>query len=542
MASPFPGMDMNSLQALMQQFQPSEEDKRQARGFAALQAAAGLLGTRKGFEGQGIGQALSGGLLGYQTDIRNQQALRGQNLSQAMQMRQVMQQMQMGDQMAKLLGQSPTVPAEGPPQGFQSPGGAAGLMSGAADTGQMPQPSSMLPTITQQPNLSLRDQLARVNMMGAAVGMPDHSAAINTMFPKAMAARAGAPIVNDVTGEVLNPNPAAPPGYFWDQRAGQFKKVANASEAEAQSKATGKAVDLAFTTPEPVVGKNGRMELPQGSRLDQLFRGQPLPFGAPNPYPQQSAPAPSADATPPAPADAMVVKQSPTQQAEQSERGKNYGEQSSAIDAAAASAQSANARNKEMRALFDQFDTGALTPARRSVASYAQAAGAPADWVDKLAGGNLNAMQAAQKQVVNAAFETTKALTARPAQAEVIMSATKGTPNELMTKPAITAILDYNDGVNRWLQEKQNAKDGWLKNKGTLEGFEGDWNRTHPLDGYIPSVDDLKSVLGGSAKTEAPKIAPAAQQNKTAQMMVQKVLQRGDPTEIQELRKLGYIQ
>jgi hypothetical protein len=116
-------MDMNSLQALMQQFAPSDEEKRQARGFAALQAAAGLLGTRKGFEGQGVGNAIQGGLLGYNQQLRNvsdERIRSAQGAGSMLALQNQLQQYNDAQTMRGLAGQylrpaQPGMPEMGPP-------------------------------------------------------------------------------------------------------------------------------------------------------------------------------------------------------------------------------------------------------------------------------------------------------------------------------------------------------------------------------------------------------------------------------------------
>src|SRR5689334_3318465 len=84
--------DPNSLQGLLAQFQPSASDKAEARRMALLTASLGLLGTRRGFEFQGLGNA---GLLGvqtYQNTLKNEQAQRVQNLQAATAMQGLMRQ------------------------------------------------------------------------------------------------------------------------------------------------------------------------------------------------------------------------------------------------------------------------------------------------------------------------------------------------------------------------------------------------------------------------------------------------------------------
>jgi hypothetical protein len=55
-------------------------------------------------------------------------------------------------------------------------------------------------------------------------------------------------------------------------------------------------------------------------------------------------------------------------------------------------------------------------------------------------------------------------------------------------------------------------------------------------------MDKLTAIVGGSSQsTAAPALAPKAQSNKTAQVMIEKVLKSGDQAKIQELRQLGWI-
>lgn len=127
MADGLLGFDPAMFQQYAQMFAPSEEEKRQARGMAALAAAAGLLGTRRGQEMQGLSQGLLGGLGAYQNDLRNvgQQRLQGiQGASAMMQLAQQQQQMQRQQKMDQIAGQFQR-PEMGPPgpDGQMQPGG-----------------------------------------------------------------------------------------------------------------------------------------------------------------------------------------------------------------------------------------------------------------------------------------------------------------------------------------------------------------------------------------------------------------------------------
>jgi hypothetical protein len=95
------------LQPIMQQLGPTEDEKRQARGTAALMAAAGLLGTRKGFEGQGIGQAIQGGLLGYNQDMRNISQQRASNIGAASSLLQMQKQLGMMEGFGNIFNDGP---------------------------------------------------------------------------------------------------------------------------------------------------------------------------------------------------------------------------------------------------------------------------------------------------------------------------------------------------------------------------------------------------------------------------------------------------
>jgi hypothetical protein len=139
------------------------------------------------------------------------------------------------------------------------------------------------------------------------------------------------------------------------------------------------------------------------------------------------------------------------------------------------------------------------------------AMGATQETADQVAGGSIAAIDAYAKQSVQMAFDATAALTKRPAAAEVVMQI-KANPNIAMNKQAQIAVMDYIDGVAKWKQDRQQAKDAWLAQPGaSYKGFEGAFNRDHPIDQYVPSPDALRKTLtGADPALGASKAGPAA--------------------------------
>jgi len=204
----------------------------------------------------------------------------------------------------------------------------------------------------------------------------------------------------------------------------------------------------------------------------------------------------------------------PTQQAEASEAGKNFANQALAVDSDARAAQSVLARNQEITGLSNMFTPGAATPARENVAKWASALGMPDSVVNDIAGGNLSAIQAMGKQVVQGAFDSAKTALSgggRITQAEIILQA-KNSPNVAMTKPAIDAMIQFQNGVAQWQVDKQQGKDAWISNRGSYAGFEADWNKTHPLSSYVPSAEALRAALFPGKGSTTPTVSGFSRQ------------------------------
>jgi hypothetical protein len=189
--------------------------------------------------------------------------------------------------------------------------------------------------------------------------------------------------------------------------------------------------------------------------------------------------------------------------------GKYLGEQAQAVDTEAHAAQVIQSRVTEMRPLLDMFDPNLAGPVRLKLGEAALAAGMDKTTADKIAGGDVGAQQAFVKQSIQMAFDATKQLTNRPAASEVLLQI-KANPNIGMTKPAMQAILDYTEGVAKWQTERQQLKDAWIEQKGSYRGFEGWFNRNHPIDGYVPSAEQLRSTLQKGQQQPAQASSGAA--------------------------------
>jgi hypothetical protein len=164
--SAYLGMTPAQLDALMSQFQPSEEDKRASRQQAAFAAAAGLLGNMYKPTGMGLAAGIQGGLLGYNSELKDRTQQRGQNLTQAIALRRAGQDAQaqarrnmFADQLSGIVSpqsSGQTVPQQMPqqaPQGQGMPQIPSGALPGI-NTGAPPPLPQQMPqqSMSQQGN------------------------------------------------------------------------------------------------------------------------------------------------------------------------------------------------------------------------------------------------------------------------------------------------------------------------------------------------------------------------------------------------------
>ncbi len=554
----------------MQALGPSEEDKKAARQHALLTAGLGMMANSTGPTMVGIGR---GGLLGqnaYNQELQFNNQQRTANMAQINAYQNLAMQMQNRDMMAKALnggGQPETQP--GPPQAFQAPGGASALM-GAGAAGQDPTANSLPTQVQAPPNpMALRDRLVNANLINTIGGGKDLSAAIKMKYPDIIPLRAGAGAYDPATQKVM-PNPAPPPGYYYDVGSNSFVKVKNAAEAEASAQSIPKAVAAAY---EPQIGVlPGGGEGVVGNKLDTMFGGGPLPYGAPSPYKGRTAAAQAAGEIPPpgvamkdwlaAKADAannpgseyhyygagntpmpVQTKLSP----EQAAQSKNLGEYEQEIHKSATVAGQSQGKLNTLGTMFDRFTPGPTMPLRSGIASYAQevpgVGRAVADALVPNSAQALPAIAAVKKLAVEMTAEQSKVFGSREGQ-QVIGMIKSALPSIESVPGAPQIIMQSLAGINKYHIDTEQAVAAWKADpahNGSLEGFQETWNKTNPPSNYVP-MDKLEAIVGGAPQSQsAPTLSPKAQGNKTAQVMIQNVLKSGDAAKIQELRTLGWI-
>jgi hypothetical protein len=195
--------------------------------------------------------------------------------------------------------------------------------------------------------------------------------------------------------------------------------------------------------------------------------------------------------------------------------GANMAKQQEQVDTDAATATQGRGRTQAMRDALQYIDTNAAAPLRQKLAEYAQTLpGQTADspLVKRLAGGDIGAMQEFTKLAFGNSVEGLRQMVGpgqRISQLEMITNY-KNSPNIQIQKAAINTMLDMQDGMAQWKEDKQQKKDEWVGQKGTYSGFEGWWNRNHPVTGndlqgnpYLPTIADVKARMAAAGKQPA---------------------------------------
>jgi hypothetical protein len=197
--------------------------------------------------------------------------------------------------------------------------------------------------------------------------------------------------------------------------------------------------------------------------------------------------------------------------------------------------------------MFDRFTPGPTMPLRSGIASYAQEVPGVGRMVaDALVPNSaqaLPAIAAVKKLAVEMTAEQSKVFGSREGQ-QVIGMIRSALPSIESVPGAPQIIMQSLGGLNKYHTDTEQALAAWKADpthNGSIEGFQEAWNKTNPPANYVP-MDKLTAIVGGSSQsTAAPALAPKAQSNKTAQVMIEKVLKSGDQAKIQELRQLGWI-
>ncbi|MGN6589883.1 MAG: hypothetical protein ACTHKE_06305, partial [Sphingomicrobium sp.] len=309
------------------------------------------------------------------------------------------------------------------------------------------------------------DALNNANIMGMALGMPDMAPAINAKYPAPTALRPGAAAI-DRFGNVINPNPAAPQGTYFDPRQGKYVRVPNSNAEFAQSEAIPKAVGLAYQNPEPTVSAAGNQELPPGNRLTQMFGNGTLPYGAPNPGGTPATPTAPPAATPVAPS--RVLKLGP----EQTKNAEALGEEAADYRKAVSQSSNAMAQLNEVADSLKYFTPGPTLPARAALAGYAQEVpGIGRSIANTLVPNSqsaLPAIAAMEKIGVGLTAEQSKVFGSREGQ-QVIGMIKSAMPNAAMVPGAPQVIIDAQKGLHQWVIDKGNAAQAYINQNGTLQ-------------------------------------------------------------------------
>lgn len=533
------GFSPDQLQALIAQLGPQQADKDAARQQAILTASLGLLGARKGFEFDKIGQAGQQGVQAYQGYLQNAIKQRQEALPQVMALRQMaMQNQAMQATQGILNGTNQPQTSNGPPAPFQQPGGAAATMNGALG-GAMPPPAQLPTQNATPPNpMNVRQALTRANLVQTMAGMPDKSAAINAMFPNSISGRPGGYLQDPMTGQ-LTYLPKIPEGadYKTDENGNKIiTMIPGAMGAKAADAAATAAGSLSLKAPNEQVGPGGVMQRPPGSALDQVTGGgSRMPYGIPSPYGASplassmapggpSAPAPSA--APQSGPQGYQTKLSP----EQDKRSADLAAQRGDLDARARAAQSALARLDVVDSLADTIHPGQFNAVRQTLGRVFTDLGFDKDSVDK-AFGSVAGNQIFGKNAGQIAIDQT-AGTGQSAWG-ALRDIAAANPNATMTPEAIHGIVGEMKAIlSRNGPDMQTASKAWLadpKNNGSYEGFEENYNRTQPMTGKMPQPDVRSAV----------KVAPQVQNNSTLKAIMANQL---TPAQLDKLRAKGYVQ
>lgn len=263
----------SDLTGLLAQFQPSAEDAANARKQAQLQFFLGLLGAPKGGEFQRLGQSGIAAMNNYQDQIKQQQALRGQNLAQAVQAYKLLKDAQFTDMGMSML--NPTAAPAGPAAPTAAPATPSAAPSGATTP---PLPPQQVPTgVPSYAN-------PRTELGFALAGKKDVADVIHRQYqvtqgPGGTLIRNGT-IVGQVipnAGMVIDGQFQALPKEATDALV-SFNTAQKRGEVQAQAEA-----DLI-----PVPIGNGQTKMMTRADAAKLFSQQP----AQQPSPQQAQPTP----------------------------------------------------------------------------------------------------------------------------------------------------------------------------------------------------------------------------------------------------------
>lgn len=514
------GMSPDDLNAIMQQLQPSDEDKAHARQQAAFAMAAGLLGNAYKPTIQGLGAGMQSGLLGYNADLKEQTDLRGRNITQAMAIRNAAQDADIQTGIKNwLAGNAPggAMGAGALPQGAAGPpvpGAAAGPGAGGG-------PGAYgVPPIALQ--MAMSPRYAKMGEMIATAAKDENVREGGSIVRKDANGNPYLALTAPKLGEGLRMNAAGQvepiPGYIPSRTA--------AETAAADVKNARQIVDGIDSQGRPVKGYAPQVfGQPQGA-APQVAQADPLTTAIPQNAQEAAALGSMLSArglnsqyfqdngqfrlgpqhgTPIQPTGGTMTGPNPVTmkaaEAQAAQQGEALGKQPQAIDDAAQAAQTTLARTAEVRGLMKAYTPGKLAPIRGEIGAVAQSAGLPMGLVQTIAGGSPGAIEATTKANIDSAFdEASQALRSagggqRISQMEILLKA-KTSPGASLTPQANEVLLGFREGVANRAIDMQAAKEDWLaQHNRDMTGFAADFNKAHPLTSYIPSAEQLNDAL-----------------------------------------------
>lgn len=180
---------------------------------------------------------------------------------------------------------------------------------------------------------------------------------------------------------------------------------------------------------------------------------------------------------------------------EQTTRLKALGEQNTAIDQAAMDAQDLNRQLTQMDIARAGFTPGAGADRFYQAAAWMNSI-LPDSFLPKnMSAEEVSSYQDFSKLATKYATDQARKLGAREA-ASVVNMMVKANPNAEMTPQAIEDIQNGLRAQNDYVIAKADAKDKFMSNKGTLEGFDNYWRKTASPEKFM-----LKYISPARLKT-----------------------------------------
>jgi len=507
-----PNNVLATAQGLLAQFQPSPELQAQAQKQAQLQFFLGLMGARKGSEYGTIGQSGINALQGYQTYLKDQQALRAQNMQSVIPLLGLLQKQQIMGQIGGALndaqqpvGVNTTLPA-GAVGGNGMGGGTDAMFGPSSQPGPTAGPTVNMPAYQADP--SMRQRLAKIGVQAKVAGI-DLAPDLNFMFPQPVRVNAGGGIYDPGTG-AINMTPKSVDGSLPVKGADgnwNYQQVGNAANALTFPTVAKNLANLATEPLKGVLPGGGEGIVGTGlsslggasgafAPLNNIFGPQPgSPSASPAGLPRLGAP--------------VQTKLSP----EQDKNSEALGEEGATYRTATTQSSKALGQLDELRGTLKYFTPGPMVPTLASLAGVAQSFGAPGRYVaDKLIPNSataLPAIAAMEKIGVGLTAEQSKVFGSREGQ-QVIGMIKSAMANAAQVPGAPETIIDGQAGMHQWIVDKGLAARKWIAdpaNHGSLNGFSEQWDVSHPVSSYV-NLRAIENIAKG-LPPGSPQAAPA---------------------------------